>query len=107
MTRRKLIAGNWKMNKTIGEAVSTVVELRRVLPACGCEVAVAPPATALHAVAEATRGSEIKVAAQDLFWEEQGAYTGALSGGVSPQERGHQRIFTQLVAPTGSTYSRT
>ncbi len=78
--RTPLIAGNWKMFKTVQEAVFFVKELRGLLkdPA-GVEVVVAPPFTALHAVAEAARNSEVGVAAQDLFWEREGAFTGEVS----------------------------
>jgi triosephosphate isomerase len=68
------------MFKTVQEAVYFVKELRGLLkdPA-GVEVVVAPPFTALHAVAEAARNSEVGVSAQDLFWEREGAFTGEVS----------------------------
>ena len=80
MTRGRLVIGNWKMNPpTIGEAV----ELARLVAASphprGAEVGVAPPAIALAAVADALRGTDIAVYAQDVHWEETGAYTGQLS----------------------------
>jgi triosephosphate isomerase (TIM) len=75
--RRPLIAGNWKMHKTIGEAVALVTELRKQLSDVrDCDMSVAPPFTAVHAVAEKLAGSNIAVAGQDLFWEEKGAFTG-------------------------------
>jgi len=75
--RRPVIAGNWKMYKTIREAVTFVKELRpRVAKADHCEVVVAPPFTALQAVSEALRGSNIAVAAQDVDWAKEGAHTG-------------------------------
>lgn len=78
--RRPVIAGNWKMHKTIGEAVEFVKGLRPlVAKADHCQVVVAPPFTALQAVAEAARGSNIAVAAQDLHWVKEGAYTGDVS----------------------------
>lgn len=81
--RTPFIAGNWKMNKTIDEAVELVRELRRlVLDVETVEIAVCPPFVALSAVAEALRGSKIKVGAQNLFWEEKGAYTGEISGAM-------------------------
>jgi triosephosphate isomerase len=81
--RTPLIAGNWKMFKTVQEAVFFVKELRGLMkdPA-GVEVVVAPPFTALHAVAEAARNSEVGVAAQDLFWEREGAFTGEVSAAM-------------------------
>jgi len=79
--RRPLIAGNWKMHKTLGEAVALVGELRAGLAPHPPEadVLVAPPFTALAAVATAAKGSGIAVAAQDMHWEKQGAFTGAVS----------------------------
>jgi triosephosphate isomerase len=79
--RRPLIAGNWKMHKTTGEAVALVGELRAGLAPKPPEadVLVAPPFTALAAVVTAAQGSGIAVAAQDMHWEKQGAFTGAIS----------------------------
>ena len=80
-TRRKLVAGNWKMHKTVSEARAYARELGDALreQGAGCEVVVAPPFTALAAVAEALRDAPIGVAAQDVFWEPHGAYTGEIS----------------------------
>lgn len=79
--RVPLIAGNWKMYKGVHEAVAYAKELR-VLAAdiVDLELVLAPPFTAVHAVADALRNSNIAVAGQDLFWEKEGAYTGAISG---------------------------
>ncbi len=78
--RRTVIAGNWKMHKTISEAVQFVKELRpRVAKVDDCEMIVAPPFTALRAVAEAARGSNIAVTAQDAHWDKEGAHTGDVS----------------------------
>jgi triosephosphate isomerase len=75
-----LIAGNWKMHKTVAEARALAGEIRQGLGSSpGVEVAVAPPYTALAAVAAEIAGSPIKLAAQEVFWEKQGAYTGAIS----------------------------
>ena len=75
-----LIAGNWKMHKTVAEARALAREIRQALsPSVRVEVAVAPPYTALAAVAAEIAGSPVKLAAQDVFWEKQGAYTGAIS----------------------------
>ena len=80
MPRVPLITGNWKMNKTIGEAVSLVKELiPRVQGVEKVEVAVCPPATALSAVQRTLAGSNIALGAQDIFWAESGAFTGMLS----------------------------
>lgn len=81
MARRIMIAGNWKLNKTVGEALELVRELRRLLSQVrDCDLVVAPPYTALHAVAKALDDSNIHVAAQELFYEDQGAFTGTVSG---------------------------
>jgi len=78
--RRPFIAGNWKMNKTIDEAVELVqglaVELEGV---AGCDVAVCPPSVALNAVHEALSDSAIEVGAQNMYFEEEGAFTGEIS----------------------------
>jgi triosephosphate isomerase len=75
-----LIAGNWKMHKTLAEARALAQEIRQGLrPLPAVDVAVAPPYTALAAVGAEIANSPIKLAAQDVFWEKQGAYTGAIS----------------------------
>ncbi len=80
MGRLPFIAGNWKMNKTVGEAVDLVRELKTALAGVkGVEVAVAPPFTALFAVRKEIEGSPIRLAAQNLYWEEKGAFTGEIS----------------------------
>lgn len=80
MGRMPFIAGNWKMNKTVGEAVDLVRQLKASISGLeGVEVAVAPPFTALYAVGKELEGSSIRLAAQNLFWEEKGAYTGEVS----------------------------
>ncbi len=81
MARRKFVCGNWKMHKTVAEAVALVNELRDGLAdAAGkVQVAVAPPFTALHAVAQALRGGPVELAAQNVHWEAQGAFTGEVS----------------------------
>jgi len=78
--RRPVIAGNWKMFKTVKEAVALVSELKKNLSnTVDREVIVAPPFTALTIVAQEIKGSIIKLAAQDCFWEKEGAYTGEIS----------------------------
>jgi triosephosphate isomerase (TIM) len=81
--RRPVIAGNWKMYKTIGESVDFVKDLRaRFAKVDHCDVVVAPPFTALRAVADALKGSNIAVAAQDCHWNKEGAHTGDVSTGM-------------------------
>lgn len=80
MERLPFIAGNWKMHKTVGEALELVRGLRASLQGIeGVEVAVAPPFTALYPVALELKGSSISLASQNLFWEEKGAFTGEIS----------------------------
>jgi triosephosphate isomerase (TIM) len=81
--RIPFIAGNWKMFKTVNETVVFVKELRSAIKdVTGVEIVVAPPFTALHAAAEAARNTNIGVAAQDLYWEKEGAFTGEVSPGM-------------------------
>jgi triosephosphate isomerase len=75
-----LIAGNWKMHKTRAESRELARQIRQGLPpGFRVEVALAPPYTSLAAVAAEISGSPIRLAAQDTFWERQGAFTGAIS----------------------------
>jgi triosephosphate isomerase len=80
MTRKKLIAGNWKMNKTSADAVSLAREL---VAAVGTqpdvEIVICPPFTALEVVAKAIDGSLIKLGAQNMHFEASGAFTGEVS----------------------------
>lgn len=79
-TRKPLIAGNWKMFKTCSEAVGTSKELlARLAGAKDKDVMIAPPFTALFAVSEVLKGSLISLGAQNLFWENEGAFTGEIS----------------------------
>ena len=81
--RTPFIAANWKMFKTVHEAVVFVKEFRSMVKDMDdVEIVVAPPFTALHAVAEAARNSPVGVAGQDLHWEREGAFTGEISAGM-------------------------
>jgi triosephosphate isomerase (TIM) len=89
--RRPVIAGNWKMHKIVNEAVDFVQKLKPLVAKVEhCDVVVAPPFTALHAVAEVIQGSKIGVAAQDVHWNKEGAHTGD--------------IATRMLADAGCTY---
>jgi triosephosphate isomerase len=78
--RKPIIAGNWKMNKTIAEAVDLVKALKAmVADVTDVEVVVAPPYTVLSAVADVIKDSNIKLSAQDMYWEKNGAFTGEVS----------------------------
>ena len=81
--RIPFIAGNWKMFKTVQEAVVFTKELRSLVKdVADVEIVIAPPFTAIHAVAEAARNTNIGVSAQDLYWEREGAFTGAISAAM-------------------------
>lgn len=81
MARRPLIAGNWKMHKNLSEAVSFASALKEQLEDEGreVEVAVCPPFTALAGVSGVLKESSIGLGAQNVFWEEKGAFTGEIS----------------------------
>jgi triosephosphate isomerase (TIM) len=81
--RTPFIAANWKMFKTVHEAVVFIKEIRgHVKDVTDVEIVVAPPFTALHSVAEAARNTPVGVAGQDLHWEREGAFTGEISAGM-------------------------
>jgi triosephosphate isomerase len=78
--RTPIIAGNWKMYKTVHEAVVFTKEFRKLAQGLtGIELVIAPPFTAVHAVCEAARASDVAVAGQNLHWEKEGAFTGEVS----------------------------
>lgn len=78
--RTPVIAGNWKMHKTVHEAVYFAKEFRSLVKDVqGVEIVVAPAYPAIHAVAEALRATNVAVGAQDVHWEREGALTGAVS----------------------------
>jgi triosephosphate isomerase len=78
--RTPLIAGNWKMNLSEAWAVALLDDLLpRVEPARGVEIAVAPAFPCLRAVADRLRGTRVLLAAQNLHWEDKGAFTGEVS----------------------------
>ena len=110
--RQNLIAGNWKMHKTVAEARALARDIRKGLAAhLRAEVAVAPAYTALAAVKEEIAGSAIRLAAQDTFWEKQGAFTGAISP-VMLKEVGCQYVIVghserrQYFGETDATVNR-
>ena len=81
--RKTLIAGNFKMFKTVAETVSYVADLRAlVTDVRNVDIAIAPPFTSLASAAEAARGSAISVAAQNMHWEREGAFTGEISAAM-------------------------
>jgi len=81
--RTPFVAGNWKMFKTVAETVRYVKEFRGLVKDVqDVEIVIAPPFTALHAAAEAARNSNVGVAAQNLHWEREGAFTGEISAAM-------------------------
>lgn len=78
--RKKIIAGNWKMNKTVGEALVLVEELKPLIADVnGVDVVICPAYTALYAVNQALTGTSIALGAQEAFWKASGAYTSQVS----------------------------
>ena len=78
--RTPIITGNWKLNKTVSDAVALTSELKELVKGTdGVEIVVAPTFTALHAVSNSIKDSNIQLAAQDVYWEDSGAYTGEVS----------------------------
>jgi triosephosphate isomerase len=81
--RTPVIAGNWKMYKTVREAVAYVKEFRELVKnVVDVEIVVAPTFTALHAAADAARNTNVGIAAQDVYWEREGAFTGEVSAAM-------------------------
>jgi triosephosphate isomerase len=81
--RKPIIAGNWKMYKTAAEALALISELKKELVGvrdADVEVVVCPPFTALYAVGTMLQGESIKLGAQNIHWEKEGAFTGEISG---------------------------
>ncbi len=92
MIRKKLIAGNWKMNKTSADAVALVQEIvNEVGRSSDVDVVVCPPFTSLEVVGKAIEGSSIKLGAQNMHPEASGAYTGEISASML------RSIFTSYV----------
>jgi len=81
--RRKIIAGNWKMNNTVGEAADLVNSLKRAVAGIReLDIVVIPPFTALSDISDMLSGSNIDLGAQNVYWEESGAFTGEISPGM-------------------------
>ncbi|MEG2296566.1 MAG: triose-phosphate isomerase, partial [Clostridium sp.] len=79
MARRKIIAGNWKMNMTPTEAVALVNTLKPLVKNEDADVVFCVPAIDIIPVVEATKGTNIQVGAENMYFEEKGAYTGEIS----------------------------
>ncbi len=110
--RKPLIAGNWKMNKTVGEAIELIAGLKRELyDERERDIVICPPFTALSPVGDMIEGSVIRLGAQDLYWEESGAYTGEVSA-VMLKEAGCRYVIVghserrNLFGETNETVNR-
>jgi len=81
--RTPIIAGNWKMNTTVGEAVALVRDMRNGLQAVkGIDRVICPPFVSLHAISELLTPTDIGLGAQNIYWEDKGAYTGEIAPGM-------------------------
>ncbi len=80
--RKAVIAGNWKMNKTPSEATQLLNEIAPLVKDADCEVIACVPYVDIAAAVEATKGTNIKVGAENAHWEEKGAFTGEISTGM-------------------------
>ena len=80
--RRKIIAGNWKMNKTPSEAVALVNELKDLVKNDEVDVVYCVPAIDIVPVVEAVKGTNVKIGAENMYFEESGAYTGEISAAM-------------------------
>src|SRR5438094_10460707 len=101
--RERMVIGNWKMNPpTIADAVELARNVANRMPG-GVSVGVAPAAIALPAVADALRDANVDVYAQDVHWEERGAFTGrspgaTVTGSAWGHTAGHSGVRRDLVA---------
>jgi len=77
--RRKIIAGNWKMNKTPSETVTLINELKPLVETNDVDVVFCVPAVSLTTAIEAVKGTNIEIGAQNMYFEESGAYTGEIA----------------------------
>ena len=80
--RKAIIAGNWKMNKTPSEAKALLEEIKPLVADADCEVIACVPYVDLAVAVEAVKGSNVKIGAENVHWEEKGAFTGEISTGM-------------------------
>ncbi|MEK3718966.1 MULTISPECIES: triose-phosphate isomerase [unclassified Paenibacillus] len=78
--RKPIIAGNWKMFKTVSEATAFINEIKGQAEVDGVDSVICAPYISLPALVEAVKGTTLKIGAQNLHWEDNGAYTGEISG---------------------------
>ncbi len=77
--RKVVIAGNWKMNNTTAQTGATLTQMAKLVANAGCEVVICTPFTSIDAALKATNGTNIEIGAQNVHFEESGAYTGEIS----------------------------
>jgi triosephosphate isomerase len=81
--RRRVIAGNWKMYKTQADTRAFFAALIPLVSGVtDCDIVIAPPFTSIHAAVEATKGTNVGISAQDVYWEKEGAFTGQISAAM-------------------------
>ncbi|MBU3137406.1 triose-phosphate isomerase [Clostridium gasigenes] len=80
--RKAIIAGNWKMNYTPAQAVTVIEELKSLVKDATCDIVICPTFVCLDAALKAAAGSNIKIAAQNMHFEENGAFTGEVAPGM-------------------------
>src|SRR5437867_3953410 len=81
--RRPVIAGNWKLYKTVNETVQFIEQLKPLVQESKhCDIVIAPTFTALGEAARTAAGSNILISGQDVFWEKEGAFTGEVSAAM-------------------------
>ena len=80
--RKKIIAGNWKMNKTPSEAAALATAIKEKAAGAACDVVICPTAVCLPGVIDAVKGSNVAVGAQNVHFKESGAYTGELAANM-------------------------
>lgn len=77
--RKAIIAGNWKMNKTMAETKAMIEELKPLVENADCDVVLCVPFTDIQTAKRAAKGSQIKIGAENVHWAEKGAFTGEIS----------------------------
>ena len=82
MARRKIVAGNWKMNMTPSQAVALCAELKDLVKSDDVDVVYCVPAIDIVPVVEAVKGTNVEVGAENMYFEEKGAYTGEISAAM-------------------------
>ncbi len=110
--RRRVIAGNWKMYKTIAETRAFFTAFSSLAADAGyCDIVVAPPFTSIPAAVESTKGTKIGIAGQNVYWEKEGAFTGEISPAMLSEAGCHYVIVghserRQLFGETDETVAK-